>query len=121
MYLRYTDGVEEWTAISLFEDTVVEVESTKRMRCSPKDRKRKQGVAADTDKFPEGVTGWLGYRATRKVKFKGKWCTGTGIGREPAEMMVQYADGIGVHRDLHTRTVRKMGVGRKSSRTDKVN
>ena len=51
MYLGYTDGVEEWTAISLFGDTVGEVESTKRMRCSSKDRKRKQGAAADTDKF----------------------------------------------------------------------
>ena len=39
LYLRYTDGVEGWTAISLFGDTVVEVESTKKMRCNPKDRK----------------------------------------------------------------------------------
>ena len=30
LYLRYTDGMEEWTAISLFVDTVVEVESTKK-------------------------------------------------------------------------------------------
>ena len=83
MYLRYTDGVEEWTAISLLGDTVVEVESTKRVMYNPKDRKRKQGAAAVTDKFPKGVTEWLGYGATVKVKFKGKWCAGTVIGREP--------------------------------------
>ena len=49
LYLRYNasihvmDGMEEWTAISLFGDTVVEVESTKKIRCNPKDKKRKQG------------------------------------------------------------------------------
>ena len=31
LYLRYTDGTEEWTAISLFGDTVVEIESTKKV------------------------------------------------------------------------------------------
>ena len=67
LYLRYTDGVEEWTTISFFGDTAVEVEPTKSMRCSSKDRKRKQGTAADTDKFPEGVTEWLGYGASVKV------------------------------------------------------
>ena len=59
LYLRYADGVGEWTAISLFGGTVVEVESTKKIRCNPKDRKRKQGATKDTDKFPEGVTEWL--------------------------------------------------------------
>ena len=49
-------------------------------------------------KFPEGATEWLGYGSTVKVKFKGKWCTGTVIGREPEGVMVRYADGIGVHR-----------------------
>jgi hypothetical protein len=33
LYLRYTDGMGEWTAISLFGDTVVAVESTKKMGC----------------------------------------------------------------------------------------
>ena len=82
---------------------MVLVESTKKMRCSTKDKKRKQGVAEDTDKFPKGATEWLGYGATVKVKFKGKWYTGTVIGREHEGVMVRYADGIGVHRDLHTR------------------
>ena len=93
----------EWTAISLFGDTVVELESTKKMRRNSKDKKRKQGVAEGTDKFPEGVTEWLGYGATVKIKFRGKWCMGTVIGRESEGVMVRYADGIGVHRDLHTR------------------
>ena len=83
MYSRYTDGTEEWSAISLFGDTVVEIESTKKMRCNPKDKKRNQGVAEGTDKFPEGVTEWLGYGATVQVEFGGKWCMGTVIGREP--------------------------------------
>ena len=56
LYLRYTDDTEEWTAISPFGDTVVEVESTKKMRCNHKDKKRKQGVVEGTDEFPEGVT-----------------------------------------------------------------
>ena len=60
-------------------------------------------MAEDTDKFPEGVTEWLGYGATVKVKFGGKWCMGTVKGRESGGVMVWYADGIGVHRDLHTR------------------
>ena len=60
-------------------------------------------MAKDTDKFPEGATEWLGYGSTVKVKFKGKWCTGTVIGRESEGVMVRYADVIGVHRDLHTR------------------
>ena len=61
MYLRYTDGVGEWTAMRLFGDTVVEVESTKKMRRNAKDKKKKQGVAGGTHKFPENVTrqsGW---------------------------------------------------------------
>ena len=40
-------------------------------------------MAEGTDKLPEGVTEWLGYGATIKVKFGGKWCMGTVIGREP--------------------------------------
>ena len=98
LYLRYTDGMEEWTAISLFGDTVVEVESTKKMRRSAKDKKRKQGAAESTDKFPESATEWLGYGATVRVKFKGKWCQGTVIGREHEAVMVQYEDGIVTHR-----------------------
>ena len=103
LYLRYTDGMEEWTAISLFGDTVVEIESTKKVRRSAKDKKRKQGAAGSTDKFPESATEWLGYGATVRVKFKGKWCPGTVIGREHEAVMIQYEDGIKAHRDLHTR------------------
>ena len=44
---------------------MVLVESTKKMRCSAKDKKRKQG------KFHEGATEWLGYGATVEGKFKG--------------------------------------------------
>jgi hypothetical protein len=72
----YTDGtcMEEWTAIGLFGDTVVEIESTKKMRRSAKDKKRKKQDAIEvTDKFPENATEWLGYGATSRVKFKGKW------------------------------------------------
>ena len=54
-----TDDMDGWTAINPFGDTVVEVESTKKMRYNPKDKKRKQGVAEGTDRFSEGVTEWL--------------------------------------------------------------
>ena len=80
---------------------MVEVEPTKKMRCNPKDKQRKQGVAEGTDKFHEGATEWLGYGAAVKVKFKGEWCTVTVIGRKPEGVVIRYADGIGVHRDLH--------------------
>ena len=70
-------------------------------------------MAEGTDKFPEGVTEWLGYGATFKVKFKGMWCMGTVIGREPKEVMVRYADVIGVHRDLHTRACKKKTLKRR--------
>ena len=36
LYLSFTDGMEEWTDISLFGDTVIEVGPTKKMRCNPR-------------------------------------------------------------------------------------
>lgn len=93
LYLRYVDGTEEWTGISLFGDTVVEMKSTKKLRRNPESRKRKQGAAKDTEKFPKEATEWLGYGARVRVRFGERWCAGTVIGREHEGAMVQYKDG----------------------------
>ena len=89
--LRCTDGVKEWAAISLFGDTVVLVESTKKMRCSTKDKKGKQGVAGGTDKPPEGAAGWLGHGATVQVTSKGR--SGGARARSQGGILREYCNG----------------------------
>ena len=73
LYLKYaTDGLEEWTAMSLFGDTVLPIETTKKMRHNVKDRKRKQDCVEYTEQFPREATDWLGHGATIKVKWGGQ-------------------------------------------------
>ena len=111
LYLKYAaDGFEEWTAISLFGDTVLPIESTKKMKPNVNIKKRKQDQVEYTEHFPKEATEWLGYGAQVKVKWGSKWIPGTVVGREPGGIMVKYEgrkqDSIGVHPDLHTRGCR---------------
>ena len=70
LYLKYAaDGLEEWTAMSLFGDTVLPIETTKKMKPNVNDRKRKQDCVEYTEQFPREATEWLGYGATLKVKW----------------------------------------------------
>ena len=87
-------------------DTVLPIETTKKMKHNVKDKKRKQDCVEYTEQFPQEATDWLGYGATIKVKWGAKWLKGVVIGREPEGIMVKYGGGIGVHADLHTRGCR---------------
>ena len=53
------------------------------------------------ENFPKEATEWLGYGAELQVLFGGKWCVGKVVGRERGKVMVKYADGVGIHNDLH--------------------
>ena len=50
------------------------------------------------------------YGAGLMVRFEKRWCVGKVVrkvvGRERGKVMVKYADGIGIHSDLHTRGCR---------------
>ena len=72
VYLEYTDGIVEWTAMDLFGDTVQLIPpKTKRMRHNTRDKKRKQDQALEyTETFPEEATEWLGYGSLLRVKFR---------------------------------------------------
>ena len=108
VYLEYTDGVVEWTAMDLFGDTVQIIPTkTKKMKHNQKNKKRKQDQAPGyTETFPAEATEWLGYGSLVKVKFKSEWCPGQVIGRGAKGILVQYSDGVGEHDDLHSRGCR---------------
>ena len=108
VYLEYTDGIVEWTAMGLFGDTMqIILPKTKRMKHNRKDKKRKQDQALEyTETFPEEATEWLGYGSLMKVKFRSGWHPGQVIGRDTKGILVQYSDGVGEHDDLHRRGCR---------------
>ena len=83
VYLEYTDGIVEWTAMDLFGDTIQIIPATtKKMRHNKKSRKRKQDQALEyTEAFPEEATEWLGYGSLISVKFRSGWYPGQVIGR----------------------------------------
>ena len=85
VYLEYTDGIVEWTAMDLFGDTVQVImipANTKKTRRNTKSRKRKQEQPPEyTEIFPEEATEWLGYGSLISVRFGSRWCPGRIIGR----------------------------------------
>ena len=106
VYLEYTDGIVEWTAMDLFGDTVQIIPpKTEMMKHNRKDKKRKQDQALEyAETFPEGAAEWLGYGSLLKVKFRSGWHPGQVIGKGSKGILVQlYSDGVGEHDDLHKR------------------
>ena len=87
MYLEYTDGIVEWTATDLFEDTVEMIpKTTKKMKHNTKNKKSKHEQAPTyTETFPVEATERLGYGSLSNVKFKSRWCPGRGIGHRERE------------------------------------
>ena len=60
------------------------------------------------EQFPKEATEWLGYGARLQVRFGKGWCVDKVhvVGRERGKVMVEYADGVGTHDDLHYRGCR---------------